>query len=185
MKRWLLGLTGLMAAAAAVIAPHLTQAQDRLPLPNYGPAPELNNAVWLNTEEALRLEDLRGQVVLLEFWTFDCINCIRTLPYVQAWHETYADAGLVVIGDHYPEFRYEHDINNLRAAIARLGITYAVAQDNDGQTWRAYSQRYWPTIYLIDKWGNIRYRHIGEGRYAETETAIQTLLAEPYTAPTP
>ncbi|MBC7811476.1 MAG: redoxin domain-containing protein [Burkholderiales bacterium] len=154
-------------------------------LQNYGPAPELNNQVWLNTDTPLRLADLRGSVVLLEFWTFDCINCIRTLPYMQQWHETYADQGLTVIGNHFPEFDYEHDMANVRAALPRLGITYAVAQDNNGATWRAYNQRYWPTIYLIDKQGNIRYFHIGEGRYAETEAAIQALLAEPYTPLTP
>src|SRR5262249_32295906 len=101
-------------------------------------APELNNTVWLNTETPLHLADLRGSVVLLEFWTFDCINCIRTIPYVQRWHETYANQGLTVIGNHFPEYDYERDLDNLRAAASRLGITYPIAQDNDGATWRAY-----------------------------------------------
>jgi thiol-disulfide isomerase/thioredoxin len=150
-------------------------------LRTYGIAPELNNAVWLNTDAPMRLADLRGSVILLEFWTFDCINCIRTIPYVQGWHETYANQGLVVIGNHFPEYDYEHDLENLRAAANRLGITYPIAQDNDGATWRAYNQNYWPTIYLIDKQGTIRYMHIGEGAYDRTEETIQTLLAEPYT----
>lgn len=147
-------------------------------LPDQGPAPELTNEVWLNTEVPLRLADLRGRVVLLEMWTFGCINCQRVVPYVQSWHEQYADRGLVVIGNHYPEFPYEKDLANLRAAIERMGITYAVAQDNEGRTWRAYENRYWPTLYLIDKGGRIRYQHIGEGAYRETEGAILTLLAE-------
>lgn len=155
------------------------------PLPGYGPAPELTNAVWLNTDDGkpLALADLRGKVVLLHFWTFDCINCIHTLPYVKAWYERYTADGLVVIGDHFPEFTYERDLNNLKSAVERLDIPYAVAQDNDGTTWNAYNQMYWPTVYLIDKQGNLRYRHIGEGAYADTEAAIQSLLAEPYAAP--
>ncbi len=153
-------------------------------LPDYGTAPELSNEAWLNTDKPLRLADLRGQVVLLEMWTFDCINCIRTLPYMRQWHETYADQGLMVIGNHYPEFGYEHDIANVRAAMERLEITYAVAQDNDRATWSAYNNRYWPTIYLIDKRGQIRYRHIGEGAYDATEQAIRDLLRETYTPPT-
>jgi thiol-disulfide isomerase/thioredoxin len=154
-------------------------------LPSYGTAPELNNTAWLNVDAPLRLHELRGSVVLLEFWTFDCINCIRTIPYVQQWHETYSAQGLVVIGNHYPEFDYERDIQNVQAAVGRLGITYAVAQDNDAATWRAYNQRYWPTLYLIDKWGTIRYYHIGEGQYSQTEAAIQALLAEHYSPETP
>jgi thiol-disulfide isomerase/thioredoxin len=152
-------------------------------LTSSGAAPELVNNVFLNTDVPLRLADLRGQVVLLEFWTFDCINCIRTLPYVQRWHESYVEQGLVVIGNHYPEFGYERDLANVEAALTRLNVTYPIAQDNNRGTWSAYSNRFWPTILLIDKQGNIRYRHIGEGRYPNTEAAIQTLLAEPYTPP--
>ena len=97
---------------------------------------------------------------------------------MREWNSKYADQGLVIIGNHYPEFNYEQDLDNLVQAVADLGIEYPVAQDNDGKTWRAFGNRYWPTKYLIDKRGRIRYRHIGEGRYAETEAAIQTLLAE-------
>jgi len=149
-------------------------------LPDLGPAPELENDTWLNTDRPLRLADLRGKVVLLDMWTFGCINCQHVVPSLRDWHARYADQGLVVIGNHYPEFDYERNLDNLREAVQRLEISYAVAQDNDGQTWQAYNNRYWPTVYLIDKRGRIRYVHIGEGAYEETEAAIQALLAEPY-----
>jgi uncharacterized protein YgiM (DUF1202 family) len=152
-------------------------------LPNLGVAPELHEGIWLNTETPLKLETLRGQVVLLEMWTFDCYNCVNTLPYVTQWWDTYQDEGLVVIGNHMPEFSYEADLNNLRYALTDYGVTYPILQDNDRFTWDAYDNRYWPTIYLIDKQGNIRYRKIGEGAYETTEKAIQTLLAEEYTEP--
>ena len=103
------------------------------------------------------------------------------IPSLREWHSRYGDQGLVVIGNHYPEFSYEADLNNLKDALVRLEIAYPVAQDNDRRTWGAYNNRYWPTLYLIDKRGHIRYVHIGEGRYAETEAAIQALLHEPYT----
>lgn len=157
------------------------RAQVEVPeLPDLGPAPELENEVWLNTDRPLRLAELRGKVVLLDMWTFGCINCQRVIPYLRDWHEAYADQGLVVIGNHYPEFDYERDLENLKEALVRLEVPYPVAQDNDRETWSAYSNRYWPTLYLIDKAGHIRFTHIGEGRYAETEAAIQTLLAEAY-----
>jgi thiol-disulfide isomerase/thioredoxin len=149
-------------------------------LPDLGLAPELTNETWLNTSAPLRLADLRGQVVALEMWTFACYNCKNVIPSLKEWHAEYANQGLVIIGNHYPEFDFEADLSNLKAAIADYGIEYAIAQDNDGATWRAYNNHYWPVIYLIDKQGHIRYVHIGEGRYAETETAIQTLLAENY-----
>lgn len=102
------------------------------------------------------------------------------IPSLREWHATYQDKGLVIIGNHFPEFGYEKDLNNLKDAVARLGVQYAVAQDNDGQTWWAYETRYWPTLYLIDKRGDLRYTHIGEGAYQETESAIKALLAEQY-----
>ena len=108
------------------------------------------------------------------------MNCQNVIPSLREWHTTYAEQGLVIIGNHHPEFRYEADLENLKDAVARLEIEYAVAQDNEGETWNAYRVRYWPTLFLIDKQGHIRYQHIGEGRYAETESAIQALLAEPY-----
>jgi thiol-disulfide isomerase/thioredoxin len=147
-------------------------------LPDLGPAPELTNDIWLNVDSPLRLADLRGKVVALEMWTFACINCQHVMPSLKSWDQTYRDQGLVIIGNHFPEFSFEGDLTNLQNAITENGIHYAVAQDNDGATWQAYKNHYWPTLYLIDKKGHIRYVHIGEGGYQETETAIQALLAE-------
>jgi thiol-disulfide isomerase/thioredoxin len=149
-------------------------------LPDYGPAPELENGVWLNVDHPLHLQDLRGKVVLLDMWTFGCINCQHVIPSLRGWYQDYKDQGLVVIGNHFPEFQYESELGNLKDAIQRLDVPYPVAQDNDGITWRPYDNHYWPSLYLIDKNGHIRYRHIGEGAYQETEAAIQALLAEPY-----
>lgn len=160
--------------------PNTAQEANVSSLPNYGPAPELSNTVWLNTDQPLRLADLRGKVVMVEMWTFDCINCIHVIPYVRSWYEKYKDQGFVVIGNHYPEFSYEHDLDNLKAAVVRLDVPYPVAQDNDGVTWNAYNNHYWPAMYLIDKHGDIRYKTIGEGAYDRTEQAIVDLLAETY-----
>jgi thiol-disulfide isomerase/thioredoxin len=154
-------------------------------LNDYGPAPEIESLAWLNSDQPLPLASLRGQVVLVEFWTFDCINCIRTLPYVENWYQTYRDQGLAVIGVHFPEFDYERDVQNILAATRRLNVSYPVALDNSGMTWQAWGQRYWPTIYLIDKQGNIRYVRIGEGSYDQTEQAIRDLLAETVEETTP
>ena len=149
-------------------------------LPDLGPAPELTTTTWLNVDSPLRLADLRGKVVALEMWTFGCYNCKNVMPSLKDWHSKYADQGLVIIGNHYPEFSFEEDLDNLRNAVAEYGLEYPIAQDNDGKTWRSYKNRYWPTLYLIDKQGHIRYVHIGEGRYSETEENIQALLAEAY-----
>lgn len=132
---------------------------------------------WLNSEP-VTLAAVRGKVVLIDFWTYTCINCIRTLPHVQGWYEQYQDDGLVVIGVHSPEFEFEKDTANVQAAIEQYGLTYPVAQDNDFATWKNYNNRYWPAKYLIDAQGNIRYTHFGEGEYEKTETAIRQLLAE-------
>lgn len=187
MKHWIY----VTCIVVAVIIGTIFQTQNQTiaqgnrmsDLPIIAQAPELHEGIWLNTDVPLKLEALRGQVVLLEMWTFGCINCIRTLPYVTEWHETYKDEGLVVIGNHYPEFAYEYDLANVRDSLIRLDVAYPILQDNDRETWSAYHNRYWPTVYLIDKQGNIRYKHIGEGRYDETEQAIRELLAEPYTVP--
>ena len=135
-------------------------------------------ASWINSEP-LTLEGLRGNVVLVDFWTYSCINCIRTLPYVKDWHGKYADEGLVVIGMHTPEFSFEKERDNVIEAAARFGLEYPIAQDNDFVTWRAFNNMYWPSKYLFDRNGVIRYTHIGEGAYEETERMIQQLLAEP------
>jgi thiol-disulfide isomerase/thioredoxin len=152
-------------------------------LPDYGPAPELTNTVWLNTRQPLRLADLRGKVVLLEMWTFGCSNCQHVTPTLKQWDQEYRQRGLVIIGNHFPEFPYEADLQNLKQALVDQGISYPVAQDNDGATWRAYHNRYWPTLYLIDQAGHIRYQHIGEGEYDATEAAIQRLLDQPTPQP--
>jgi thiol-disulfide isomerase/thioredoxin len=157
-----------------------TPTATRASLPDLGPAPELTNEVWFNSP-ALRLSALRGQVVLVNFWTFGCYNCRNVLPHVRQWYETYRQQGLTVIGVHYPEFAYEADPSNLKEALKQLDVTWPVAEDNAGITWRAYSNQYWPTLYLIDKQGAIRYLRIGEGAYTQTEAAIQALLAEPGT----
>jgi len=132
---------------------------------------------WFNSKP-LSLSELRGKVVLIDFWTYSCINCIRTLPYLRRWWETYEDKGLVIIGVHSPEFEFEKDEKNVAEAIEDFRLTYPVVQDNDFATWRAYENMYWPAKYLIDKDGNIRYTHFGEGAYDETEKVIQKLLKE-------
>ena len=143
------------------------------------PAPEFTGVShWLNGAPQ-SMSALRGKVVLVDFWTYTCINCIHTLPFVKQWDQAYRDKGLVVVGVHTPEFPVERQTGNVAAAIKRFGIEYPVAQDNDYATWDAYGNRYWPALYLIDRQGNIVYRHFGEGRYEETEAEIQRLLAQP------
>ncbi|MCJ2877153.1 cytochrome c biogenesis protein DipZ [Rhizobium pusense] len=162
----------------AATAPDGDAAAMRPALPVEGTAPSLDGAVeWLNSPPLTR-EDLRGKVVLIDFWTYSCINCIRTLPYVRAWAEKYRDQGLVVIGVHAPEFAFEKKIDNVRQAVAGFKIEYPVAIDNDYRIWRAFDNSYWPAHYLIDAKGQIRYHHFGEGDYRETEEAIQDLLRE-------
>jgi thiol-disulfide isomerase/thioredoxin len=147
-------------------------------LPVEGIAPALDGAVeWLNSKP-LTASDLHGKVVLIDFWTYSCINCIRTVPYVRAWAEKYRDQGLVVIGVHAPEFAFEKNIDNVRKAVADFAIRYAVAVDNDFRIWRAFQNSYWPAHYLIDAKGQLRYHHFGEGNYAQTEKAIQDLIRE-------
>ncbi len=140
-------------------------------------APEISNPVWLNSEP-LRLADLRGKVVMVEFWTFGCWNCRNIEPYVKAWHEKYAEDGLVVIAIHSPEFQYEHDVSKVQDYIDEKQLAYAVPIDNEFKTWRKFRNRYWPTLYLIDKEGVIQYSKIGEGGYETTEKEIERLLQE-------
>ncbi|MCU0495420.1 MAG: thioredoxin family protein [Chloroflexaceae bacterium] len=144
-----------------------------------GPAaPELiGGGPWLNSEP-LTLAGLRGKVVLIDFWTYGCINCQRTLPYVQGWWEKYKDQGLVIIGVHTPEFQSEHDRANVQAAMQRLGVTWPVVQDNDSNIWRAYRNNYWPRFYLLNREGQIIYDRIGEGGYDEIERQIVAALGQ-------
>jgi thiol-disulfide isomerase/thioredoxin len=130
---------------------------------------------WLNSNP-LTIQDLKGNVVLIQFWTFSCINCQRTLPYVTKWHGQYASKGLKIIGVHTPEFAFERDANNIKDAIQKHGIMYPVPIDNDFKTWKAYGNEYWPHLYLADHEGNLVYDHIGEGAYEKTEQTIQKLL---------
>ena len=141
-------------------------------------APELiAGGEWFNTPaEGLTLSELRGKVVMVDFWTYTCINCIRTLPYLRNWHEKYADKGLVIIGVHTPEFEFEKSPENVKKAIADFDLKYPIMQDNDFATWRVYDNHYWPAKYIVDAKGKIRYTHFGEGEYDETEKVIQELL---------
>ena len=131
--------------------------------------------VWLNSEP-LTAEGLRGRVVLVDFWTYSCVNWLRTLPYVRAWHERYRDRGLVVVGVHAPEFGFEHDLDNVRRAVGELDVGYPVVIDNDFAIWRSFENHYWPAVYLVDGDGRVRFHHFGEEAYEETERAIQQLL---------
>lgn len=167
-----------MLVIAFLFISYAPQSDTSSLLPNLGRAAELRGInSWINSQP-LKIEDLKGKVVLVDFWTYSCINCIRTLPYLNDWHQRYADQGLVIIGVHTPEFEFEKDYNNVKAAVDKYEIKYAVAMDNDYATWRAYKNNFWPRKYLIDKEGNIRYDHIGEGAYEETEKVIQELLGE-------
>jgi cytochrome c biogenesis protein CcdA/thiol-disulfide isomerase/thioredoxin len=156
------------------------KAADKAPgaLPIEGNLPPLDGAVqWLNSPP-LTAQALKGKVVLVDFWTYSCINCLRSLPYVKAWAEKYRDQGLVVIGVHAPEFAFERDVGNVTKAMKDLGINYPVAIDNDFKVWRAFNNQYWPAHYFADAQGRIRYHHFGEGEYAESERVIQQLLRE-------
>jgi thiol-disulfide isomerase/thioredoxin len=132
-------------------------------------------SVWLNSEP-LTADGLRGHVVLVDFWTYSCVNWLRTLPYVRAWAERYRDDGLVVVGAHAPEFGFEHDLDNVRQAVAELDVGYPVVIDNDFDIWRSFDNQYWPAVYLVDREGAVRYHHFGEEAYEETERAIRQLL---------
>ena len=167
-------------AAAATPAATSTPPPTLAPTPPRGPwpdAPEFAGIVkWLNTQP-LTMDELRGRVVLIDFWTYTCINCLRTLPYIRDWNSKYASRGLVIVGVHSPEFEFEKREEGVREAIVRESVTWPVAMDNDFKTWRAYENRYWPHKFLIDHHGRIIYDHIGEGAYDETERMIRGALA--------
>ena len=155
-------------------------------LKDYGPAPDFQGiSAWINTpgSKPLTLAKLRGKVVLVDFWTYSCVNCIRTLPYLKAWYSRYHKAGLVIVGVHTPEFAFEHVVGNVRQAVAEHGIEYPVAIDDGYKTWDAWANQYWPADYLIDRTGQIRDAHFGEGSYSLTEDDIRTLLGEHTSAP--
>jgi thiol-disulfide isomerase/thioredoxin len=130
---------------------------------------------WFNSSP-LNMAELRGKVVLVDFWTYGCVNCVNTLPHVTALYEKYKDRGLVVVGIHTPEFPFERSASNVQAALKRHGITYPVAQDNDSRTWNAYRNQYWPAQYIVDQTGKIVFQHAGEGQYEEIERTVARLL---------
>ncbi|MEP6976674.1 MAG: cytochrome c biogenesis protein DipZ [Thermoleophilia bacterium] len=174
-RKKLASLRGGSAGVARAASPHGAQLAD------YGAASDFQRiSHWLNTpgDRALTLKGLRGKVVLIDFWTYSCINCLRTLPHVTAWYDRYRSSGLVVVGVHTPEFSFEHDVSNVRSAAKRYGVRYPVPLDNDYGTWNAYANQYWPAEYLIDRRGHVRHAHFGEGEYAQTEGLIRRLLAE-------
>jgi thiol-disulfide isomerase/thioredoxin len=185
-KNMLIGI--VVAIAIVAVSVYATGLSKQLLTPFFGAstafkssesaaAPDLASGNWINSEP-LKLKDLRGRVVLIEFWTFGCYNCRNTLPFIKTWHERYQDKGLTVIGVHSPEFDEERDVEKVRSEIASLGIRYPVVTDNDYQTWNAYNVEAWPTMFLLDKQGRIRWKHVGEGSYDEAERMIQQLLAE-------
>ncbi len=145
----------------------------------FAKAPELTGISGvINGMNDLKLESLKGKVVLLDFWTYSCINCIRTLPYLKAWHEKYKKSGFEIVGVHTPEFEFEKSLDNVKKAVEKYNVSYPVVLDNNYSTWTAFNNHYWPHHYLIDADGFIRFNHIGEGNYEETEEQIQTLLKE-------
>jgi thiol-disulfide isomerase/thioredoxin len=177
----LLIVIGVYYLESQKVAPEIKVSQQATEFKDgkYPKAPELQGiSGYLNTKAGLTIGELKGKVVLIDFWTYTCINCIRTLPHLRDWHDKYSDKGLVIIGVHTPEFEFEKDKNNVQDAIEKYELKYPVVQDNDYATWQAFRNQYWPRKYLIDTDGFIRYDHIGEGAYAETENKIQELLLE-------
>jgi thiol-disulfide isomerase/thioredoxin len=176
-----LGLAGAAMANSTHSSATNSQVQPSAEIPDSlvaaaSPLPELQGIeTWLNSEP-LKLSEQRGKVILVQFWTFACINCQRTLPSIVQWHQKYAQQGLLVVGVHTPELAFERNLGNVKKAIQQRGITYPVAIDNNYQSWNAYDNHYWPHLYLADRQGKIRYDHIGEGAYPETEQKIRELL---------
>ncbi|HEY7826883.1 MAG TPA: cytochrome c biogenesis protein CcdA [Candidatus Limnocylindrales bacterium] len=170
------GLVELGGTGAPLPAPIATSLPSSVVLEHLGAAPDFQGiTAWINSP-ALTIAGLRGKVVLVEFWTFDCINCQHVQPYVKAWSERYGPAGLVVVGVHTPELSFERDLGNVRQAVSQAGLTYPVAFDPAFATWNAYANSYWPAFYFIDKAGQVRHTHFGEGDYAGSEQVIRQLL---------
>jgi cytochrome c biogenesis protein CcdA/thiol-disulfide isomerase/thioredoxin len=183
------GMSGSNAMMAgnqpAMSANNAMMAAGGAPVADTLPTVDLSGATaWINSQP-LTLTSLRGKVVLIDFWTYSCINCLRTLPYIKAWNEKYKDSGLVIVGVHTPEFPFEKDESNVRKAVRDLGITYPVAMDNDYRIWRSFNNEYWPAHYFIDAAGKVRYHHFGEGGYEESENWIRSLLEEANHKPLP
>jgi len=171
----------LFSALDSELEPTKTNLDSDMPIDKskFKKAPDLVGiSYYLNTTPEKLKEEIKGKVILYDIWTYSCINCIRTLPYITAWNEKYSDEGLLIIGIHSPEFEFEKNKENVEIAISKYGITYPVVMDNDWETWKAFENRYWPRKYLADHEGYIRYDHIGEGEYQETEKMIQQLLKE-------
>ncbi len=144
-------------------------------------APEFKNTgKWINTEKDITLEDLKGKVVVIEFWTFGCYNCVNTLPYLNKWYDKYKSGNFEMIGIHCPEFDNERNFENVKESVSELGIKYPVLTDNDFSVWRKYDVHAWPTIFILDKKGEIRYKKVGEGKYTEMEQTIKELLKEDF-----
>jgi thiol-disulfide isomerase/thioredoxin len=174
----LAGITGVSSDAVPEDGSMRQQMTPAVSLPFEADMPSLDGATgWLNSPP-LTPAGLRGKVVLVQFWTYTCINWLRTLPYVRAWAEKYKDQGLVVIGVSTPEFEFEHNIENVRRSVKEMGITYPIAIDNDYAIWRAFDNNYWPALYFVDARGHIRHHYFGEGDYEQSERVIQQLLAE-------
>ena len=171
------GISRLTSGGGMIPARTLTEET------NAPAAPEISSGMWINSEP-LTLKSLRGRVVLIEFWTFACYNCRNTLPSVKKWDAQYRDKGLTVIGVHTPELDFERDLDQLRREVAGLGIKYPVVTDQDYSTWKAYKVEAWPTMFLLDKQGRVRWTHVGEGYYDETEEVFKKLLAEQQPAQT-
>lgn len=176
-------LAATLATASPLLTPVLAQGGGQAPvakafLPIEGSMPSLAGATaWINSPP-LVANELRGKVVVLDIWTYTCINWLRTLPYVRAWSEKYKEQGLVVVGVHAPEFAFEHELDNVRRAVRDMRVPYPVAVDNDFAIWRALRNEYWPALYVVDAQGRLRHHHFGEGGYAQAERVIQQLLVE-------
>ena len=187
-RRWPYLVAALLLAAAATaavsVAGHTSPSKIAGPvgLSDLGPVPALHGGAWINSAP-LASGDMRGKVVLYDFWTYSCVNCVRTLPYLRSWAERYNGDGLVVIGVHSPEFQFEHDLGNVRRAVTDLHVTYPVVLDNQLSIWSAFHNNYWPADYLVDRTGEIRSMHIGEGDYANTESLLRQLLGVSKTSP--
>ncbi|HEY3291613.1 MAG TPA: redoxin domain-containing protein [Anaerolineae bacterium] len=147
------------------------------PVPTGPLAPPISSTTWLNSP-ALNWDSLRGQVVMVEFWTFACINCRHVIPYLRGMYDSYSARGFTLIGVHSPEFDYEHDFDNVQVAVKQMGLRYPIAIDNDFANWNRYHNLYWPAVFLVDKRGVIRYTHVGEGGYDESRAWIEKLISE-------